>query len=189
MFPVRGRFSKNAKKSYFFQRPATSGHPVATTKQTEVPKITKRFQVYMWLVTDIRRQLQWCFTGSWLAILICLCSVVRYCVAVLPKFEVTVDLTSYYLLFLNAPSLQKNLHATVTAKWAWGYSPICILCYMCQVTWSTNMLVHGQVTIIFVVSVCLSVWLCRVFFSRLWSDFDKTRTCVICLGLVVSPRI
>jgi len=28
-------------------------------------------------------------------------------------------------------------------------------------------LVHGQVTIIFVVSVCLSVCLCRVFLSRL----------------------
>ena len=50
-------------------------------------------------------------------------------------------------------------------------------------------LVHGQVTIIFVVSVCLSVCLCRVFLSRLWSDFDQTRTHVICLGLVVSPRI
>jgi len=38
-------------------------------------------------------------------------------------------------------------------------------------------------------SVCLSVCLCRVFLSRLWSDFDQTRTYVICLGLVVSPRI
>jgi len=36
-------------------------------------------------------------------------------------------------------------------------------------------------------SVCLSVCLCRVFISRLWSDFDQTRTYVICL--VVSPRI
>jgi len=50
-------------------------------------------------------------------------------------------------------------------------------------------LVHGQVTSIFVVAVGLSVCLCRVFLSRLWSDFDQTRTCVICLGLVVSPRI
>jgi len=37
-------------------------------------------------------------------------------------------------------------------------------------------LVHGQGTIIFVVSVGLSVYvfvcLCRVFLSRLWSDFD-----------------
>jgi len=38
-------------------------------------------------------------------------------------------------------------------------------------------------------SVCLSVCLCRVFLSRLWSDFDQTRTYVMCLGLVVSPRI
>ena len=38
--------------------------------------------------------------------------------------------------------------------------------------------------------VCLSVCLfvCAVFLSRLWSDFDQTRT-YICLGLVVSPRI
>ena len=54
-------------------------------------------------------------------------------------------------------------------------------------------LVHGQVTIIFVVSVglsvCLFVCLCRVFLSRLWSDFDQTRTYVICLGLVVYRRI
>jgi len=48
-----------------------------------------------------------------------------------------------------------------------------------------SILVHDQVTIIFVVSVCL----CRVFLSRLWSDFDQTRTYVICLGLFVSPRI
>jgi len=38
------------------------------------------------------------------------------------------------------------------------------------------------VTIIFVVSVCL-------FLSCLWSDFDQASTYVICLGLVVSPRI
>jgi len=38
-------------------------------------------------------------------------------------------------------------------------------------------------------SVCLSVCLCRVFLSRLWPDFDQTRTYVIRLGLVVSPRI
>jgi len=38
-------------------------------------------------------------------------------------------------------------------------------------------------------SVCLSVCLCRVFLSRLRSDFDQTRTLVICPGLVVSPRI
>jgi len=33
-------------------------------------------------------------------------------------------------------------------------------------------------------SVCnLSVCLCRVFLSRLWSDFDQTWTYVICLCL------
>ena len=37
--------------------------------------------------------------------------------------------------------------------------------------------------------VCLFVCLCRVFLSRLWSDFDQTRTYVTYLGLVVSPRI
>jgi len=31
--------------------------------------------------------------------------------------------------------------------------------------------------------VCLSVYLFRVFLSRLWSDFDQTRTYVIRLGL------
>jgi len=31
--------------------------------------------------------------------------------------------------------------------------------------------------------VCLSVCLCRVFLSRLWSDLDQTWTYVICLGL------
>ena len=53
----------------------------------------------------------------------------------------------------------------------------------------TIFLVHGQVTIIFVMSVGYSVCLCRVFLSRLWSDFDQTRIYVICLGLVVSRRI
>jgi len=54
-----------------------------------------------------------------------------------------------------------------------------------------GVLVHGQVTIIFVVSVCLSclfVCLCRLFLSRLRSDLDQ-RTHVTCPGLVVSPRI
>jgi len=32
-------------------------------------------------------------------------------------------------------------------------------------------------------SVCLSVCLCRVFLSRLLSDFDQTWTYAICLGL------
>jgi len=46
-----------------------------------------------------------------------------------------------------------------------------------------SLLVHGQVTIIFVVSVCLFVCLCRVFLSRLWSDLDQTRSHVTCPGL------
>ena len=37
--------------------------------------------------------------------------------------------------------------------------------------------------------VCLFVCLCRVFLSRVWSDFDQTRTYVVPLSLVVSPRI
>jgi len=36
-------------------------------------------------------------------------------------------------------------------------------------------------------SVCRFVCLCRVFLSRLWSDFDQSWTYVICLGLVVFP--
>ena len=51
----------------------------------------------------------------------------------------------------------------------------------CWRTGRAAVLTHGQVTIIFVVSVGLSVCLfvcamCRVFLSRLWSDFDHTRT-------------
>jgi len=69
----------------------------------------------------------------------------------------------------NVTLLNQSINVTQNAQW--------------------HLLVHGQVTIIFVVPVCLSVCLCRVFLSRLWSDFDQTRTYVICLGLVVSPRI
>jgi len=32
-------------------------------------------------------------------------------------------------------------------------------------------------------SVCLFVCLCKVFLSRLWSNFDQTRRYVTCLGL------
>jgi len=52
-----------------------------------------------------------------------------------------------------------------------------------------EILVHGQASdhylFIFVVSVCLSVCLfvCAVFLSRLWFDFDQTWTYVICMGL------
>jgi len=50
-------------------------------------------------------------------------------------------------------------------------------------------LVHGQVTIIFVVSVCLFVCLfvCAEFFSAVFDPISIKH--VTCLGLVVSPRI
>jgi len=53
------------------------------------------------------------------------------------------------------------------------------------------MLVHGQVTIIFVVSVGLSVCLfvCAEFFSAVFDPISIKLGHVICLGLVVSPRI
>ena len=53
---------------------------------------------------------------------------------------------------------------------------------------SWESLVHGQVTIIFVVSGCLFVCLfvCAEFFSAV---FDPIWTHVTCPGLVVSPRI
>ena len=44
--------------------------------------------------------------------------------------------------------------------------------YFCSVCWFVCL------------PVCLFVCLCRVFLSHLWSDFDKTRTYVICLDLV-----
>jgi len=52
-------------------------------------------------------------------------------------------------------------------------------------------LVHGQVTIIFAVSVCLFVCLFVQSFSQpsLVGFRSNYRTYVICLGLVVSPRI
>jgi len=54
-----------------------------------------------------------------------------------------------------------------------------------------NFLVHGQVTIIFVVSVGLSVCLfvCAEFFSAIFDPISIKLGHVICLGLVVSPRI
>ena len=52
-------------------------------------------------------------------------------------------------------------------------------------------LVHGQVTIIFVVSVGLSVrlFVCAEFFSAVFDLISIKLGHVICLGLVVSPRI
>ena len=53
------------------------------------------------------------------------------------------------------------------------------------------MLAHGQVTIIFVVSVGLSVCLfvCAELFSAVFDPISIKLEHVICLGLVVSPRI
>ena len=56
--------------------------------------------------------------------------------------------------------------------------------------WSYNcILVHSQVSWCLFVCLSICLFVCAVFLSRLWSDFDQTRTYVICLGLVVSPRI
>jgi len=52
---------------------------------------------------------------------------------------------------------------------------------------SLLLLVHGQVTIIFVVSVCLFV--CAEFFSAVFDPISIKLGHVICLGLVVSRRI
>ena len=59
-----------------------------------------------------------------------------------------------------------------------------------------HLLVHGQVTIIFVVSVALSVYLsvclfvCAEFFSVVFDPISiKLGHLLTCLGLVVSPRI
>jgi len=92
--------------------------------------------------------------------------------------------------FIQAPSggnfpqtseIPPNVRGLYDGLLQWLQWPLPQMCY------SQSILVHGQVTIIFVVSVCLFV--CAVFLSRLWSDFDQTRTHVICLRLVVSPRI
>jgi len=55
-----------------------------------------------------------------------------------------------------------------------------------RVTDLRTLLVHGQVTIIFAVSVCLFV--CAEFFSAVFDPISiKLGHNVICLGLVVSP--
>jgi len=41
-----------------------------------------------------------------------------------------------------------------------------VIAVLCKYFFSCPVLVHGQVTVIFVMSVCLSVCLCRVFLSR-----------------------
>ena len=56
-------------------------------------------------------------------------------------------------------------------------------------------LFHGEVTIIFVVSVCLYVCLsvclfvCAEFFSAVFDPISIKLGHMLCLGLVVSPRI
>ena len=50
-----------------------------------------------------------------------------------------------------------------------------------------DLLVHGQVTIIFVVSVCLFVY--AEFFSAVFDPISIKLGHMLCLGLVVSPRI
>ena len=58
---------------------------------------------------------------------------------------------------------------------------------MCAFVVLGLVLVHGQVTIIFVVSVCLFV--CAEFFPAVFDPISIKLGHVICLGLVVSPRI
>ena len=86
-------------------------------------------------------------------------------------------------------TVNNSLHQRLTAR----------LCLYCTITWKHNVIHTKRRYITYCIvgsrpsdhyfrSVCLSVCLCRVFLSRLWSDFDQTRTCIICLGLVVSPE-
>jgi len=86
-------------------------------------------------------------------------------------------------MFESLCSLQRRLFKTCSST-----CHVNMYCYSPYFK-SSLLLVHGQVTIIFVVSVCLSVCLCRVFLSRLRSDLDQTSTRVTCPGLVMSPRI
>jgi len=67
-------------------------------------------------------------------------------------------------------------------------------CAYQPLTDGSGFLVHGQVTIIFIVCVGLSVSLSVCLFVQSFSQpslirFRSTRTYVVCLGLVVSPRI
>jgi len=90
------------------------------------------------------------------------------------------------------PSVDKRIHGwqvkllSLVNTWQRERFKYCTHC--------TNvLLVHGQVTIIFVVSVCLSVCLfvclfvCAEFFSAVFDPIWIKH--VTCPGLVVSPRI
>ena len=64
-------------------------------------------------------------------------------------------------LFLSAPTVPDDMHHLVS-----GIISLSLSINLVPVSLSLThsfLLVHGQVTIIFVVSVCLSVCLCRVF--------------------------
>jgi len=56
-------------------------------------------------------------------------------------------------------------------------------------TEAARLLVHGQVTIIFVVSVCLSVCLFVQFFSAVFDPISIKLGHMLYVCLVVSPRI
>jgi len=94
-----------------------------------------------------------------------------------------VHIGATWRILLNHPCVAAILPVV---KLLWPLVKISMLCILMSLTVShslyVKMLVHGQVTIIFVVSVglfvCLFVCLCRVFLSCLWSDFDQTWTYV-----------
>jgi len=127
---------------------------------------------------------------AWLSVwskvqMICIWSSWCYCHPIVSCFiKIQTGLNFLVLPYSRCPGKQvvKRVSVCLSAmihKTALMWHCGCCYCYV---------LVQGQVTIIFVVSVGLSVCLCRVFLSRLWSDFDQTRTHVTCLGLVVSLR-
>ena len=86
--------------------------------------------------------------------------------------------------FASAPCLEMT-HFALASTWSIqsGWSHVC---YNREIVLSRPSDHHFRSVCL---SVCLSVCTCRVFLSRLWSDFDQTRTRVIRLDLVVSRRI
>jgi len=86
----------------------------------------------------------------------------------------------------NVHHFSENLLTTVMPP---ANYTLLIILYLATQTCSRVFFIGSRPSDHYFRSVCLSVCLCRVFLSRLWSDFDQTRTYVICLGLVVSPRI
>jgi len=103
----------------------------------------------------------------------------------LPHFErQNAFLAALFLAFLSGTKVENRI-TWICATESYIWQDYMLYCMPEHKHFLAALLVHGQVTIIFVVSVCL----CRVFLSRLWSDFDQTWIYVICLGLVVSARI